>query len=110
MRTDLGSYVGHERHDRHENKPTRDQEISPAAPAGLISCSHPDLTQGPERTALHLEQQLSSDLDLPRVEPGARDDAERRRPQLVPGLAPDRTVREVEGLDAKLDVLRPSQV
>src|SRR5258708_3544841 len=56
------------------------------------------------------EQQLRSELDLPRVEPGAGDDAERGRPQLVPRLVPDRTVRQVEGLDAKLEVLRTAQL
>src|SRR5712691_3046669 len=56
------------------------------------------------------EQQLCSDLDLPRVEPGARDHTEVGCSQLRPGLVPDRTVREVEGLDAKLDELRATQL
>src|SRR5713226_5698378 len=52
------------------------------------------------------EHEFQSDLNLPRVEPGAREHAEGGRSQLIARLTEDRMIGQVEDLDARLEVLR----
>src|SRR2546426_9218313 len=52
------------------------------------------------------EHEFQSDLNLPRIESGAREHAEVGGSQLSPRLTEDRTIGQVENLDARLEILR----
>jgi hypothetical protein len=87
------------------------EEIALGAQVGVSSDGWPRSGMGVDSADIDgerswLEHEFQSDLNLPRVEPGAREHAEGGRSQLVARLTEDRTIGQVEDFDARLDVLR----